>query len=68
MLSNSLLFQCSDHKESEAIPVTGRGGLYGFEILRITHFIDNQHTKVKLSALHASLALPTERFSSTHFC
>jgi hypothetical protein len=46
MLSNSLLFQCSDHKISEAIPVTGHGGPYGFEMLRIAHFLDNQHTDI----------------------
>jgi hypothetical protein len=28
-------------KESEAIPVTGRGGLYDYAILRIPHCLDN---------------------------
>jgi hypothetical protein len=29
-------------KEDKAIPVTGRGGLYGCEMLRIPHCIDSR--------------------------
>jgi hypothetical protein len=31
-------------KESKAIPVTGRGGLQGYEMLRIPHCLDNRLT------------------------
>jgi hypothetical protein len=32
------------NRESEAIPVTFRGGLYGCEMLRIQHCLDNRLT------------------------
>jgi hypothetical protein len=31
-------------KKSKAIPVTGRGGLWGYEMLRISQFLDNRLT------------------------
>jgi hypothetical protein len=30
--------------KGKVIPVTGRGGLYGCETFRLTHFLDNQLT------------------------
>jgi hypothetical protein len=53
----------------KAIPVTGLGGLWGCEILRIPHFLENWLTNaMKLSVLHTGCALPPERSSDTHFC
>jgi hypothetical protein len=35
---------CCGKKKSKAIPVTGRGGLWGCEMLRIPHYLDNRLT------------------------
>jgi hypothetical protein len=55
-----------------AIPVTGRGGLWRFEILRIPHCLDNRLTdggKV-VSLKHRPRSIPQKHFSTsgTHFC
>jgi hypothetical protein len=42
-----ILLLCSRNegkKVSKAIPVTGRGGLYGCATSRLTHFVDNRLT------------------------
>jgi hypothetical protein len=38
---NILFLLCKKYK---AIPVTGHGGPYGFEKLRLPHFVDNRLT------------------------
>jgi hypothetical protein len=35
---------CKVKKNSKAMPVKGRGGLYGFEMLRIPHYLDKRFT------------------------
>jgi hypothetical protein len=42
---------------SKVIPVTGRGGLYGCEMLRIPHCLDKRLTAVRLSVLRTGRAL-----------
>jgi hypothetical protein len=60
-------------KKSKAIPVTGRGGLEGCEMLRIPHCLDNRLTdggKV-VSPMHPPHFTPQKRYlsiSGTHFC
>jgi hypothetical protein len=39
------IFQYAKSK-SKAIPVTGLGGLYGCEMLRIPHFLDKRLKKI----------------------
>jgi hypothetical protein len=66
LLTTDGLHQC----KSKAIPVAGRGGLYGCETPRIPHCLDNRLTDggeaVKPYA-PAALYSP-ETFSGTHFC
>jgi hypothetical protein len=38
------LNQVQKYVKNKAIPVTGRGGLYGYEMLRIPHCLDNRLT------------------------
>jgi hypothetical protein len=57
---------------SKAIPVTGRGGLYGCKMLRIPHCLDSQLTdggKV-VSPTHQLYLTPQKHFSASgiHFC
>jgi hypothetical protein len=60
-------------KNSEAIPITGRGGLWGCEMLRIPHFLANRLTdgsKV-VSLNHRPRSTPQKHYfstSGTHFC
>jgi hypothetical protein len=61
-------------KKSKTIPVTGRGGLYGCEMLRIPHCLDNRLTdggKVA-SPTHRPRSTPQKHYyfyvSGTHFC
>jgi hypothetical protein len=61
-------------KEIKDIPVTDRGGLLGFQMLRIQHFLDNQLTdggkivSFFFFSISLSLSLPPSPPSSTHFC
>jgi hypothetical protein len=57
---------------SKAIPVTGLGGLYCCDMLRIPHCIDSRLTggsKV-VSLMHRPRSTPQKHFSvsGTHFC
>jgi hypothetical protein len=59
--------------ESEAIPVTGRGGLQGCEMLRIPQCLDNRFTHggkaVSLTSWPRSIPYKHYFFTSgTHFC
>jgi hypothetical protein len=57
------------HIRSEAIPVAGRGGLQGCEMLRIPHCLDNQLTDGgEVGKLCVSGALSPEEFSGINFC
>jgi hypothetical protein len=59
-------------KKSNAIPVTGRGGLWGCEMLGIPHCLDNRPTdgdKV-VSPTHRLRSSPQKHYfsaSGTHF-
>jgi hypothetical protein len=59
---------------SKAIPVTGRGGLYGCEMLRILHFLDNRLTDggEDVSLTHRPRSIAQKHFfisdSGTNFC
>jgi hypothetical protein len=59
-------------KVNKAIPLTGRGGLHGFEILRISHCIDSLLTDGGkfVSPTHPPRFTPQKHFSAsgTHFC
>jgi hypothetical protein len=68
------LVQCNKYKKvkkrSKAIPVTGRGGLYGCEMLRIPHCLDSRLTDggKAVSPTHRPLSTPQKISSSgTHF-
>jgi hypothetical protein len=71
--SFSTILQIEVKSKSEAIPVTGCGGLYGYEMLRIPHLLDNRHKdggKV-VSPTHRPRSTPQEHYfsaSGTHFC
>jgi hypothetical protein len=61
-------------KKSKAIPVTGRGDLWGCEMLSIPHYLDNglrDGGKV-VSPKHRPLFIPQKHYyfyvSGTHFC
>jgi hypothetical protein len=59
-------------KISKAFPVTGRGGLYGCEVLRTPHCLENQLTDggEVVSATHLPRSAPQKhhlRASGTHF-
>jgi hypothetical protein len=60
--------------KSKAIPVTGRGGLQGCEMLRISHCLDNRLTDFGevVSATHPPHFTPQKHYyfsvSGTHFC
>jgi hypothetical protein len=61
-------------KKNKAILATGRGGLYGCEMLRIPHCLGNGHTdggKV-VSPTHRPHFTPEKHYyfyvSGTHFC
>jgi hypothetical protein len=61
-------------KAKNAIPVTGRGGLQGCEMLRVPHCLDNRLTdggKV-VSPTHPTHFTPQKHYyfyvSGTHFC
>jgi hypothetical protein len=56
-------------KKGNAIPVTGRGGLYGCGTSRLPHFLDSRsQMAVRLSGLRGgrSLPPPPRRFPGTH--
>jgi hypothetical protein len=62
------------YHKSKAIPVTGLGGLYGCEMLRIPHCLDNRFTdggKV-VSPMHLPHFTPQKHYyfyvSCTDFC
>jgi hypothetical protein len=66
--------RCNRPENGKAIPVTGRGGLYGCEMLRIPHCLDNRLTdggKV-VSPKHPPHFTPQKHYyfyvSGTHFC
>jgi hypothetical protein len=48
-------------KNSKAIPVTGRGDLYGCKMLRIPHCLDTGHTLLPINIIFFNI-------SGTHFC
>jgi hypothetical protein len=57
---------------SKDIPLAGHGSLYGYEMLRIPHCLDNRLTdggKI-VSLTHRPLSTPQKHFSAsgTHFC
>jgi hypothetical protein len=59
----------ADTGKGKAIPVTGSGGPYGCETLRLPHFLDNRPTdggKV-VSLMRRPLFTP-RNISNTHFC
>jgi hypothetical protein len=74
LLSNRLFNKITKRKESKAISVTGRGGLWGCEMLRISHCLDNRLTDgVKVvSPTHRPHFTPQKHYyfyvSGTHFC
>jgi hypothetical protein len=56
-----------------AIPIRGHGGLWGCEMLRIPHFLDNWHTDGSevVSLMHQPYSSQKKIFisvSGTHFC
>jgi hypothetical protein len=53
---------CSNSFKSKAIPVTGRGGLEGCEMLRIPNCLDN------LLRDGLRFVSPTHRLHFSHFC
>jgi hypothetical protein len=74
-ISIYLMFSKLDKKvkKSEAIPVTGHGGLYGCEMLRIPHCQDNWLTDggEVVSPMHPPHSTPQKHYfyvSGTHFC
>jgi hypothetical protein len=56
-------------KVSKAITVTGRGGPYGCEILRVPHFLDNRLTDgCKVVSPTRRLPFTPRNIPGTHFC
>jgi hypothetical protein len=59
-------------KKSEAILVTGRGGLQGCDMIKIPHCLDNGLTDGSnvVSPTHRPHSTPQKHFSAsgTHFC
>jgi hypothetical protein len=56
--------------EGTAIPVTGRGGPWRCETLRLPHFLDNMLTDGDevVSLMHRPTALYPQEFPHTPFC
>jgi hypothetical protein len=74
MASLTMYGESSESKKSKAIPVTGLVGLYGFEMLRIPHCLDNRLTdggKV-VNPTHRPHFTPQKHYyfyaSGTRFC
>jgi hypothetical protein len=67
------LTPCTITCKSKAIPVTGRGGLQGYEMLRISHYLNNRlkHGVKVVSPTHRPRSAPQKYYfsaSGTHFC
>jgi hypothetical protein len=65
---SSLLTNGGREEESKAIPVTGRGGPYGCETLRLPHFLDNRLTDGGEVSLTRRPLFTPRNFPGTHFC
>jgi hypothetical protein len=70
---NSVIAGSKRKKEKKAIPVTGRGGLQGCEMLRVSHCLHNRLTDgVKVVSLtHQPRPTSQKHYfsaSGTHFC
>jgi hypothetical protein len=48
--------------KAKAIPVTGREGPWGYETSRLSYFLDNRLTAVRLSSSRTGRPLPPGRF------
>jgi hypothetical protein len=56
-------------RKCKAIPVTGRGGPYGFEMSRLPHFLDNRLTDCgEVVSLTSRRPLLRGKIPGTHFC
>jgi hypothetical protein len=56
-------------KKGKAIPVTGRGGPYGCEISRLSHFLDNRLTDGgEFVSLTRQMTFTLRKIPGTHFC
>jgi hypothetical protein len=55
-------------KVSKAIPITGRGGLQGCEMLRISQLTDGSKAVSLTNRLHFTLQKHYSSVSGTHFC
>jgi hypothetical protein len=55
--------------KGKAIPVTGRGGPYGCETLRFSHFLGNRLTDCgEAVTLTRQLPFTPRKIPGTHFC
>jgi hypothetical protein len=64
-----MFFEPQTAVKGKAIPVTGRGGLYGSEISRLPHFLDNRLTDGgEVVSLTLLPPFTTRKIPGTHFC
>jgi hypothetical protein len=55
--------------KGKAIPVTGCGGPYGCETLRLQHFLENRLTDGgEAVSLRRQLLFTPRKIAGTHFC
>jgi hypothetical protein len=67
--SSDLVSISSNYRSIDAcnvIPLTDRGGPWGYEMPRLPYLLDKM--ALRLSALRAGLPLPPRKIPGTHFC
>jgi hypothetical protein len=69
--NNTEIFEYEKSKKAKgkSIPVTGRGGPYGCEMLRLPHFLDNRLTDDgEVVSLTRRPTFTTRNIPGTYFC